>query len=90
LQAEEVVARSGGARILTYTAYAGTRGNAREIARAWLALDRSFLRRAGGAVVVRVSTEVETATGGRARAEARVRRVLDAVRPAMSALTESK
>jgi EpsI family protein len=89
-QAEEVLARSGGTRILTYTAYAGIRGIAGEIARAWLALDRSFLRRAGGAVVVRVSTEVETATGGRARAEARVRRVLDAVRPAMSALTESK
>jgi EpsI family protein len=88
LQAEEVVARSGGARILSYTAYAGTRGNAREIARAWLALDRSFLRRAGGAVVVRVSTEVEPATGGRARAEARVRRVIDAVRPAMSTLAE--
>lgn len=89
LQAEEMFARSGGTRILSYTAYAGTHGVTAEIARAWLAIDRSFLRRPGGGVVVRVSTEVDTTTGGRAGAEARARRVLDAVRPTMSALAQS-
>ncbi|UCE85876.1 MAG: EpsI family protein [Deltaproteobacteria bacterium] len=85
---EAVLVRSGGTRVLSLYTYLGTRGTAEEIARAWLATDRSFLRREGGALVVRLSTDVATAAGGQARAEARLRRLLEALWPTLTALAQ--
>jgi EpsI family protein len=68
-----VVARSHWRRILSYHWYQGIEGLGTEVLRAWLAIDRSFLRRPAGALVIRLSTEVSSIGEGRSRAEARLR-----------------
>jgi EpsI family protein len=72
-QAVEVVARSRSHRILSYHWYRGVEDLGTEVLRAWLAMDRSFLRRPAGALVIRLSTEVSWAGEGRSQAEARLR-----------------
>jgi EpsI family protein len=68
-----VVARSKSSRVLNYHWHQGVEGLGTEVLRAWLAIDRSFLRRPEGALVFRVSTEVSSIGEGRSRAEARLR-----------------
>jgi EpsI family protein len=72
-QAVEVVARSRSHRILSYYWYRGVEGLGKEVLRAWLGTDRSFLRRPAGALVIRLSTEVPWTGEGRSRAETRLR-----------------
>jgi EpsI family protein len=69
----EVVARSRARRMLSYHWHQGIEGLGTEVLRAWLAIDRSFLRRPAGALVIRLSTEVPSIGEGRSRAEARLR-----------------
>jgi exosortase len=77
LQGLGVVARSHASRILSYCWYQGVEGTGMEVLRAWLATDRSFLRRPWGALVIRLSTELSSAGDGRSRAEARLREVAE-------------
>ena len=73
----EVVARSQSSRMLSYHWYQGIEGLGTEVLRAWLAIDRSFLRRPTGALVIRLSTEVSSTDEGRSRAEARLRELAE-------------
>jgi hypothetical protein len=59
--------------MLSYHWYQGVEGLGKEVLRAWLAIDRSFLRRPAGALVIRLSTEVSSTDEGGSRAEARLR-----------------
>jgi EpsI family protein len=68
-----VVARSQSSRMLSLHWHQGVEGLGTEVLRAWLAIDRSFLRRPAGALVIRLSTEVSSIGKGRSRAEARLR-----------------
>jgi EpsI family protein len=68
-----VVARSQANRVLSYHYYLGIERLGEEALRAWLATDRSILRRPTGALVIRLSTEVSSTADGRSRAEARLR-----------------
>ena len=70
---DSVLARSGAQRMLTFHWYEGTDPLALEILRTWLATDQSFLRRPGGAWVVRLSTDVSQTRDEKERAEARLR-----------------
>jgi EpsI family protein len=72
LRAVGVVARSQSRRMLSYHWYQGTGGTWAEVLRAWLATDRSFLRRPSGSLVVRLSTEVSSIEEGRSRADTRL------------------
>jgi exosortase len=84
--AEAVLVRSGSTRVLSYYAYWGVAGVGSEIARAFLAIDESPLRRDRGAIVARVSTEVKPARDGLARAEARLGQVYQALTPTLVGL----
>jgi EpsI family protein len=72
-----VAARSHSRRMLSYHWYHGIEGLGTEVLRAWLAIDRSFLRRPTGALVIRLSTEVPSTGEGRSRAEARLRELAE-------------
>jgi len=72
-----VAARSRASRLLSYHWYQGIEGFGTEVLRAWLAVDRSFLRRPTGALVIRLSTEVSSTGEGRSRAEARLRELAE-------------
>lgn len=72
-QAAGVVARSRASRMLSYHWYQGIEGLGKEVLRAWLAADRSFLRRPTGARVIRLGTDLPPTAEGRFRAEARLR-----------------
>jgi EpsI family protein len=72
-----VAARSQASRVLSYHWYQGIEGLGTEVLRAWLAADRSFLRRPAGALVIRLSTEVSSTGEGRSRAEARLRELAE-------------
>jgi EpsI family protein len=73
----EVVARSQSTRVLSYRWYQGVEGFGTEVLRAWLAIDRSFLRRPTGALMIRVATELPSTDGGRSRAEVRLRELAE-------------
>lgn len=77
LAAEALAARSRASRMLSYHWYQGVEGLGTEVLRAWLAADRSCLRRPGGARVIRLDTEI--ASESRSRAEARLREVSELV-----------
>jgi EpsI family protein len=81
LRAETVLARSGRTRILSCHWYEGAGALPLEVLRAWLAADRSPLRRPGGAWVVRVSTDVAPTRESREAAEARLRGFAELLRP---------
>jgi EpsI family protein len=72
-----VAARSQASRVLSYHWHQGIEGLGTEVLRAWLAADRSFLRRPAGALVIRLSTEVSSTGEGRSRAEARLRELAE-------------
>ncbi len=75
----EVVARSQSSRMLSYHWYQGVEGLGTEVLRAWLAIDRSFLRRSTGALMIRLGTEVSSTNEGRSQAEVRLREVAELV-----------
>jgi exosortase len=72
-----VAARSRASRMLGYHWYQGIEGLGKEVFRAWLATDRSFLGRSTGALVIRLGTDLPSTPEGRFRAEARLREVAE-------------
>jgi len=72
-----VVARSRATRVLSFYWYQGIEGLGTEVLRAWLAADRSFLRRPTGALLIRLSTELPPTRAERSRAEARLRELAE-------------
>jgi exosortase len=69
-KAVRVAARSRASRMLTYHWYHGIEGLGAEVVRAWLATDRSFLRRRTAGLVIRLEIELPSAGEERLRAEA--------------------
>ena len=69
-------------RILSYQWYEGVNNVAMEILRAFLALDQSPFRRAGGAMVIRIATNVERSPQGRMLADKRLQDFLASMRSA--------
>jgi len=67
-------------RQLSYHWYEGTGSIGKEILRALLALDQSPLRRPGGAMVIRLSTDIAPIPQGRELADKRLRDFLAAIR----------
>jgi EpsI family protein len=86
LRGVAVVARSQSSRVLSYHWREGVLGLGTELLRAWLALDRSCLRRPKGALVIRLTTEVSSIADGRSRAEARLRELAVLLLPGLSDL----
>jgi EpsI family protein len=73
VRADSMSARSGTNRTLNFHWYEGTDPLVLEVLRACLATDQSWLRRPGGAWVIRLSTNVAQTRDGKERAEARLR-----------------
>lgn len=84
LEAAGVAARSRATRMLSYHWYQGIEGLGGEVLRAWLATDRSFLRRPTGALAIRLDTDLPSAAEGRIRAEARLRECAELLLPVVS------
>lgn len=66
-------------RMLSYCWYQGVAGAGEEILRALLALDQSPLRRPGGELVIRLTTNIWSVPQGRAIADKRLRAFLEAM-----------
>ena len=76
-EADAMVLRSRGKRLLVYHWYEGLDDTGEEILRALLALDRSPVRRPGRALVLRASTRLRE--GGLEGGEAKLREFLSLV-----------
>ena len=72
-------------RRLTWSWYLGNRGRGEETLRNLLGLDRSALHRAGGQLVVRLTTRTTSLGEPDARAEARLQRFFERLQPALVA-----
>lgn len=82
-----LVARSHAHRLSVLHWYEGVEGLGSEIARAWLATDRSAFARPCGALAVRLETEQDGDSDRRLRAEARLVELAAALRPYLASLT---
>jgi exosortase/archaeosortase family protein len=82
---EAILARSSAQRVLSYWWSAGRGGLPQEVLRASLATDQSFLRRPGGALVVRLSVDLQTVGDDRERGHELLREFLGLLRTSLVA-----